>query len=329
MRSTDRELRRAVVTGGAGFIGSHLCHRLRTDGVDVVCIDNFITGSIQSLADLLDDVHFALYRLDVCDDFNVSGPVDVVFHLASPASPRDYAQHPISTLKAGSHGTLNALRLAMQKGARFLLASTSEVYGMPRVHPQVETYWGNVNPVGPRSVYNEAKRYAEALATAYRTALGADTIIVRIFNTYGPRMRAHDGRVVPTFIRQAQAGHSITVTGDGSQTRSFCYIDDTVAGILAAARRGHPGPINIGNPAELTIIELANRVRDLCASTAPIVFVDRPIDDPDVRRPDIGLAQATLSWQPTVDIDTGLAATADWFADQRRATTQNSGNDTK
>ncbi|NUR29986.1 MAG: SDR family oxidoreductase [Catenulispora sp.] len=310
------QIRRAVVTGGAGFVGSHLCDRLRDGGAAVVCVDNFLTGSPENVAHLAGDPGFELVVADVAEPFDVEGPVDAVFHLASPASPLDYARHPLATLKAGSHGTLHALELAGRKNARFLLTSTSEVYGDPKVHPQVESYWGNVNPIGPRSQYDEAKRFAEALTATHRTHLGFDTTIVRLFNTYGPRMRPLDGRAVPTFITQALAGRPITVAGDGSQTRSLCYVDDTVAGILAAARSGHPGPINIGNPVEMTILELAERVRELCRSTAPTRFVPRPGDDPDLRRPDIGRAAEVLGWTPVVDLDKGLAATIDWFAAQ-------------
>jgi dTDP-glucose 4,6-dehydratase len=305
---------RVVVTGGAGFVGSHLCDRLRDGGIAVVCVDNFLTGSAANVAHLADDPAFDLRELDVSEPFDVEGPVDAVFHLASPASPHDYARHPIQTLKAGAHGTLNALELAGRKGARFLLTSTSEVYGDPLVHPQDESYWGNVNPIGPRSQYDESKRFAEALTVAHRTHLGADTTIVRLFNTYGPRMRPKDGRAVPTFITQALAGQPITVAGDGLQTRSLCYVDDTVGGILAAAGRGHPGPINLGNPAELTIVDLATRIRDLCGSASELVFVPRPGDDPDLRRPVIDLAAAELGWAPEVDLDKGLTATIDWFA---------------
>ena len=301
---------RAVVTGGAGFVGSHLCDRLREAGAEVVCLDNLLTGSLENLADRQGDAHFRFRRHDVCEPFDVPGPVDLVFHLASPASPRDYLRHPVATLRTGAVGTFNALELARRKRARFVLASTSEVYGDPLVHPQVESYWGNVNPVGPRSCYDEAKRYAEALTTAYE----ADTVIVRLFNTYGPRMRAHDGRAVPTFIVQARAGLALTVAGDGSQTRSLCYVGDTVAGLLAAARSGHPGPINLGNPAELTIAQLAVRIRELCGSRSPLEFVERPVDDPGLRRPDISLARAALGWAPNVDLDKGLTATIDWFA---------------
>ena len=309
-----RRVRRAVVTGGAGFVGSHLCDRLRDEGASVVCIDNLLTGSVDNLAARADDPGFVLDRSDVSEEFDVEGPVDLVLHLASPASPHDYARHPIETLRAGAHGTLNALELARRKDARFLLASTSEVYGDPLVHPQIESYWGNVNPVGPRSQYDEAKRYAEALTTAYRTALGVDTVIVRLFNTYGPRMRPTDGRAVPTFITQALAGQPLTVAGDGEQTRSICYVDDTVSGILAAAASGHQGPINIGNPVELSVLALAEHIRELCGSASPVEFVERPGDDPTLRRPDISLARSALGWQPVVDFDKGLAMTIDWFS---------------
>ncbi|WP_371483670.1 NAD-dependent epimerase/dehydratase family protein [Kitasatospora sp. NBC_00315] len=309
-----RRVRRAVVTGGAGFVGSHLCDRLRAEGTSVVCVDNLLTGSADNLAARADDPEFVLDRSDVSEVFDIEGPVDLVLHLASPASPHDYARHPIETLRAGAHGTLNALELARRKGARFLLTSTSEVYGDPLVHPQIESYWGNVNPIGPRSQYDEAKRYAEALTTAYRTALGVDTVIVRLFNTYGPRMRPTDGRAVPTFITQALAGQPITVSGDGAQTRSICYVEDTVSGILAAAASGHQGPINIGNPVELSVLELAHHIRDLCGSASPVEFVERPGDDPTLRRPDITLARSVLGWQPMVDFDKGLAMTIDWFS---------------
>jgi dTDP-glucose 4,6-dehydratase len=310
----ERRARRAVVTGGAGFVGSHLCDRLREEGTEVVCVDNLLTGSLDNVAALSGDPGFELDLRDVCEPFDVPGPVDAVFHLASPASPHDYTRHPLETLRAGAHGTLNALELAHRKGARFLLASTSEVYGDPLVHPQPETYWGNVNPVGPRSQYDEAKRYAEALTTAYRGTLGVDTVIVRLFNTYGPRMRPTDGRAVPTFITQALAGRPLTVAGDGTQTRSVAYVDDTVGGILAAAASGHPGPVNLGNPVELSILDLAHRVRDLCGSASPVVFTARPADDPGLRRPDIALARSALGWQPAVDVDKGLAMTIEWFS---------------
>lgn len=310
-----RRVRRAVVTGGAGFVGSHLCDRLREEGAEVVCVDNLLTGSADNVAGRSDDPGFALDIRDVSEPFDVPGPVDLVLHLASPASPHDYARHPIETLRAGAHGTFNALDLAHRKGARFLLASTSEVYGDPLIHPQTESYWGNVNPVGPRSQYDEAKRYAEALTTAYRDTLGVDTVIVRLFNTYGPRMRPKDGRAIPTFITQALAGEPLTVAGDGGQTRSICYVDDTVGGILAAAAAdGERGPFNIGNPVELSVLDLACRVRDLCGSSSSVAFVERPVDDPSLRRPDIGRARSVLGWQPVVDFDKGLALTIDWFS---------------
>jgi dTDP-glucose 4,6-dehydratase len=311
MRTTDA---RVVVTGGAGFLGSHLCTELISRGAHVVCLDNFLTGTPVNVAHLMDDPHFRLIRCDVTDFVHVPGDVDLVLHFASPASPLDYLQLPIHTLKVGSIGTGHALGLAMDKGARFLLASTSEVYGDPLVHPQPESYWGNVNPVGPRGVYDEAKRYAEALVTAYRTTHGVDTAIVRIFNTYGPRMRPHDGRAIPTFIRQALAGEPITVAGDGSQTRSVCYVDDLVRGILALADSGHAGPMNIGNPRELTVRRIAEDVVAATGSSSPIELIERPVDDPEVRKPDTSLAERELGWRPEVAWEEGLARTVDWFA---------------
>jgi dTDP-glucose 4,6-dehydratase len=311
MRTTDA---RVVVTGGAGFLGSHLCTELISRGAHVVCLDNFLTGTPVNVAHLMDDPHFRLIRCDVTDFVHVPGDVDLVLHFASPASPLDYLQLPIHTLKVGSIGTGHALGLAMDKGARFLLASTSEVYGDPLVHPQPESYWGNVNPVGPRGVYDEAKRYAEALVTAYRTTHGVDTAIVRIFNTYGPRMRPHDGRAIPTFIRQALAGEPITVAGDGSQTRSVCYVDDLVRGILALADSGHVGPMNIGNPRELTVRRIAEDVVAATGSSSPIELIERPVDDPEVRKPDTSLAERELGWRPEVAWEDGLARTVDWFA---------------
>jgi dTDP-glucose 4,6-dehydratase len=311
MRTTDA---RVVVTGGAGFLGSHLCTELISRGAHVVCLDNFLTGTPVNVAHLMDDPHFRLIRCDVTDFVHVPGDVDLVLHFASPASPLDYLQLPIHTLKVGSIGTGHALGLAMDKGARFLLASTSEVYGDPLVHPQPESYWGNVNPVGPRGVYDEAKRYAEALVTAYRTTHGVDTAIVRIFNTYGPRMRPHDGRAIPTFIRQALAGEPITVAGDGSQTRSVCYVDDLVRGILALADSGHSGPMNIGNPRELTVRRIAEDVVAATGSSSPIELIERPVDDPEVRKPDTSLAERELGWRPEVAWEDGLARTVDWFA---------------
>jgi dTDP-glucose 4,6-dehydratase len=311
MRTTDA---RVVVTGGAGFLGSHLCTELISRGAHVVCLDNFLTGTPVNVAHLMDDPRFRLIRCDVTDFVHVPGDVDLVLHFASPASPLDYLQLPIHTLKVGSIGTGHALGLAMDKGARFLLASTSEVYGDPLVHPQPESYWGNVNPVGPRGVYDEAKRYAEALVTAYRTTHGVDTAIVRIFNTYGPRMRPHDGRAIPTFIRQALAGEPITVAGDGSQTRSVCYVDDLVRGILALADSGHAGPMNIGNPRELTVRRIAEDVVAATGSSSPIELIERPVDDPEVRKPDTSLAERELGWRPEVAWEEGLARTVDWFA---------------
>jgi dTDP-glucose 4,6-dehydratase len=305
---------RAVVTGGAGFLGSHLCDRLLAEGTSVVCIDNFLTGSPRNIAHLIGRPGFRVIECDLTGFVHVPGDVDLVLHLASAASPVDYLKLPVETLKVGSLGTLHALGLAREKSARFILASTSEVYGDPLCHPQSEEYWGNVNPVGPRSVYDEAKRYAEALTTAYRNSRGVDTGIVRIFNTYGPRMRPYDGRAIPTFIRQALTGQPLTVTGDGSQTRSICYVADTAAGVLTLARDDFPGPVNIGNPEEMTVLDLAKTIRDLTGSSAPISFVDRPVDDPAVRRPDTTLARDRLGWRPTVPSGDGLRRTIDWFA---------------
>lgn len=313
---------RIVVTGGAGFIGSHLCERLLEDSHQVICFDNFLTGRPKNVEHLLSCSDFRLVDRDVTDFVDVSGGVDAVLHFASPASPADYIDLPIETLKVGSQGTLHTLDLARQKGARFLLASTSETYGDPKVHPQPETYWGNVNPVGPRSVYDEAKRYAEALTMAYRRTYGLDTGIARIFNTYGPRMRTDDGRAIPTFISQALRGEPITVAGDGSQTRSVCYVDDLVEGIVRLLHSGVPGPINIGNPHEMSILDSASLVRELCSSDAPIVFVARPEDDPTIRRPDITLAREQLGWEPTVDVRDGLTRTIDWFSSQLGTSTR-------
>ncbi|MGW1669262.1 UDP-glucuronic acid decarboxylase family protein [Streptomyces sp. NPDC002324] len=314
--SNRAPFRRVVVTGGCGFVGSHLCDLLLDSGVEVVCVDNLLTGTEDNVVHRQPDDRFELLVHDVTDPIPIPGEVDLVLHLASPASPQDYLRLPVQTLQAGSLGTFNALELARGKKARFVLASTSEVYGDPLEHPQRESYWGNVNPVGPRSVYDEAKRFAEAATTAYRTEHGVDTAIVRIFNTFGPRMRAEDGRAVPTFIRQALAGEPLTVTGDGSQTRSLCYVGDTVRGILAVAAGSHPGPVNLGNPAETTILELAHVVRELTGSAAPVEFVDRPVDDPERRRPDIALAWEQFGWKPETDPRKGLSTTVDWFAAQ-------------
>ncbi|TFV67400.1 SDR family oxidoreductase [Blastococcus sp. CT_GayMR20] len=312
-----RTIRRAVVTGGAGFLGSHLCEHLLERGVDVVCLDNFLTGSPGNVAHLMEHPGFRLVRCDVTDYVHVPGPVDLVLHFASPASPLDYLRMPIETLKVGSLGTLHTLGLALEKDARYVLASTSEVYGDPLQHPQTEEYWGNVNPVGPRGVYDEAKRFSEALTTAYRTSKGVDTGIVRIFNTYGPRMRPDDGRAIPAFIGQALSGRPLTVAGDGSQTRSICYVDDTVGGILAMAFSAHAGPVNIGNPDELSMLRLAQWIAELTGSESEISFVDLPVDDPKVRRPDTTRAHALLDWRPTVPAEEGLRRTLEWFAAQR------------
>jgi dTDP-glucose 4,6-dehydratase len=314
--SNGAPFRRVAITGGCGFVGSHLCDLLLDSGVEVVCVDNFLTGTTDNVVHCRTEDRFELLVHDVTDPISISGEVDLVLHLASPASPQDYLRLPVETLQAGSLGTFNALELARQKQARFVLASTSEVYGDPLQHPQRESYWGNVNPVGPRSVYDEAKRFAEAATVAYRTKHGVDTAIVRIFNTFGPRMRAEDGRAVPTFIRQALAGEPLTVTGDGSQTRSLCYVDDTVRGILAVAASNHPGPVNLGNPTETTVLELAHLVRDLSRSAAPIEFIARPVDDPGRRRPDIALAWEQCGWKPETDPRKGLSTTIDWFAAQ-------------
>jgi dTDP-glucose 4,6-dehydratase len=315
-----REITRAVVTGGAGFLGSHLCEHLLDRGVEVVCLDNFLTGSPENVLHLMERPGFRLVRCDITDYVHVPGPVDLVLHFASPASPLDYLKMPIETLKVGSLGTLHALGLAKDKGARFLLASTSEVYGDPLEHPQREEYWGNVNPVGPRGVYDEAKRFSEALTTAYRTSQGTDTAIVRIFNTYGPRMRPDDGRAIPAFVGQALSGRPLTVAGDGSQTRSICYVDDTVRGILALAFSAETGPMNIGNPDELSMLELARWIVELTGSQSEIGFIDLPVDDPKVRRPDTSYAERTLGWHPTVPSEEGLRRTVAWFASQRETT---------
>ena len=307
---------RVVVTGGAGFLGSHLCERLLAEGCEVIAIDNLLTGIPDNVDHLVLRDGFRLVEYDVTDYTHVSAPVDYVLHFASPASPVDYLRLPIETMKLGSSGTLHALGLARAKGARFLLASTSETYGDPKVHPQPETYWGHVNPIGPRGVYDEAKRFAEALTTAYRTFHGVDTTIVRIFNTFGPRMRPDDGWAILTFIRQALAGEPLTVAGEGSQTRSVCYVEDLVEGVLRLLRSDHAGPVNIGNPDEVSVLDLARLVIRVTGSTSSIEFVSRPQDDPHVRQPDIALARAVLGWEPKVAVDDGLTRTVEWFRHQ-------------
>ncbi|MEU5995889.1 NAD-dependent epimerase/dehydratase family protein [Spirillospora sp. NPDC047418] len=304
---------RAVVTGGSGFLGSHLCEALLARGISVVCLDNLLTGTSRNIAHLTGRRDFRFLKRDLTDPVHVPGEVGYVFHLASAASPADYLRFPIQTLEVGSQGTRNALELAEAKGARFVLASTSEVYGDPLVHPQPESYWGNVNPVGPRSVYDEAKRFGEALTSAFRHSRGLDAAIVRIFNTYGPRMRPDDGRAIPTFLRQALTGEDLTVTGDGAQTRSICHVDDTVRGILALALSRHPGPVNIGSPYEISMAGLARLVIELTGAPSGIRFIGRPEDDPRVRRPDTRLAEDALGWRPRITVEEGLRGTIEWF----------------
>ena len=299
-----------VVTGGAGFLGSHLCERLLAAGHKVWCLDNLDTGSLTNIAHLRDD-NFSCVQHDVTTHIEIPGDVDFVFHFASPASPIDYLRLPLQTLKVGSYGTHNALGLAKAKRARFLTASTSEVYGDPLIHPQPESYWGNVNPIGPRGVYDEAKRYAEAMTMAYHRQQGVDTAIVRIFNTYGPRMRAFDGRAIPTFVRQALENKPITVFGTGAQTRSFCYVDDLITGIIALAFSTEHEPVNIGNPEEFTLLELAEMVVELTGSSSEIVFEALPVNDPQQRRPDITRATELLGWGPTVQLREGLTRLLD------------------
>jgi dTDP-glucose 4,6-dehydratase len=303
---------RVLVTGGAGFIGSHLCEFLLARGADVLCLDNLSTGTTDNI-DHLHSERFSFIKHDVTNYVYVAGPIDHVLHFASPASPVDYQQLPIPTLKVGALGTHKALGLAKAKKARFLLASTSEVYGDPLVHPQREDYWGNVNPVGPRGVYDEAKRFAEAMTMAYHRYHGLDTRIVRIFNTFGPRMRRRDGRAIPNFIGQALRGEPISVYGDGSQTRSFMFVSDLVEGIWKLMESGVHDPVNLGNPQEMTLLELAKRVTRLAGSASPIVFQPLPVDDPKIRQPDIARARTLLGWEPRVDVDEGLRQTIEWF----------------
>jgi len=307
---------RIVVTGGAGFLGSHLCTRLLDDGHDVVCIDNLLTGAARNVEHLVGRDGFLLVNYDVTNFLHVGGEVDAVMHFASPASPRDYLELPIQTLKVGALGTHKALGLAKAKGARFLLASTSEVYGDPQVHPQPEDYWGHVNPVGVRGVYDEAKRFGEALAMAYHRVHGVDVKIVRIFNTFGPRLRMHDGRAVPEFLSAALGGKPLVVHGDGSQTRSLCYVDDLIEGIVRLLWSEHNGPMNIGNPHEVSVLELAKLILDVTGSESAIEFGPRPTDDPNVRRPDISLAKRVLGWEPAVPLEEGLRRTAAWFREE-------------
>jgi len=309
---------RVLITGGAGFIGSHLCEFLLGQGAQVVCMDNFITGSPGNIAHLSPRPGFTMIRHDVTEYIDLEGPLAWVLHFASPASPRDYLELPIQTLKVGALGTHRALGVAKAKRAGFLLASTSEVYGDPLVHPQREDYWGNVNPIGPRGVYDEAKRFAEALTMAYHRAHGVDTRIVRIFNTYGPRIRLNDGRAIPAFITQALTGQPLTVYGDGSQTRSFQYIDDLVDGLWRLMKAPVHDPINVGNPQEMTLLELAKRILRLTGSRSDIVFRPLPVDDPKVRQPDITRARTQLRWEPRIDVDEGLRLTIEWFREKLR-----------
>lgn len=309
---------RAVVTGGAGFLGSHLCDRLIDRGDEVVCVDDFSTGRPENIAHLEDNPAFTLVRADVASELPVEGPVGAVLHLASAASPPDYLERPLETLAVGSEGTRRGLELAQRSGARFILASTSEVYGDPSVHPQTESYWGNVNSVGPRSVYDEAKRFAEAITMAHYRTVGTNVGIVRIFNTYGPRLRPRDGRVVSNFIVQALRGDPLTVYGHGDQTRSLCYVDDEIRGLLALLDSDLTGPVNIGNPDEHTVLELAQMVVELTGSTSSIVHEPLPIDDPTRRKPDISLATSALGWRPEVKLKDGLLRTAAYFSDLGR-----------
>ena len=303
---------RALVTGGAGFLGSHLCDALLADGYSVVAVDNLVTGRLSNLEHLGKDPRFEFQEADVCEPFDF-GSLDYVFHFASPASPVDYSVHGIPTLKAGSLGSFHALDVARKYGAKYLLASTSECYGDPLEHPQRETYWGHVNPIGPRSVYDEAKRFAEATTMAYLRYYQVDTRIVRIFNTYGPRMQINDGRVIPNFMRQAMRGEDLTVYGDGGQTRSFCYVSDEVEGILKLSRSTEHEPVNIGNPSEFTILECAERVLEVTQSRSKIRHEELPVDDPKQRQPDIGKARRLLDWEPKINLESGLRRSLDYF----------------
>jgi len=303
----------AVVTGGAGFLGSHLCDRLLAEDISVICIDNFLTGRIENIEHLFGNPNFQFIKLDVTNFIHIPGNVDYILHFASPASPIDYLKFPIQTLKVGSLGTHKSLGLAKEKNARFLIASTSEVYGDPLIHPQQEDYWGNVNPVGPRGVYDEAKRFAEAMTMAYHRYHGLETRIVRIFNTYGPRMRLDDGRALPAFISQALKGEDVTIFGDGKQTRSFCFVSDLIDGIYKLLLSNEPMPVNIGNPNEITIEDFAKEVIKLTGSKSKLIYQELPVDDPKVRQPDITRAKNILGWQPKVDREEGLKITLEYF----------------
>lgn len=310
---TDTTKKRAVITGGAGFLGSHLCEKLIENNIQVICIDNLITGNLQNIEHLFGNEDFTFIKHDVTNFIHVPGKIDYVLHFASPASPIDYLQLPIQTLKVGSLGTHKALGLAKEKGARFLIASTSEVYGDPEIHPQKEEYWGNVNPIGPRGVYDEAKRFAESITMAYNRYHGLETRIVRIFNTYGPRMRLNDGRALPAFMSQALKDEPITVFGDGSQTRSFCYVDDLIEGIFKLLMSDETNPVNIGNPEEITIKQFAEEVKELTGAKSDIIYQPLPQDDPKVRQPDITRAKNILGWEPKVPRQEGLKRTLDYF----------------
>ena len=307
---------RILVTGGAGFLGSHLCERLLLEGHDVIAMDNLLTGNTDNIAHLANNPRFLFVHHNVTHYIYMKGPLDAILHFASPASPIDYLELPIQTLKVGSLGTHNALGLALEKGARFLLASTSEVYGDPMIHPQTEEYWGNVNPIGPRGVYDEAKRFAEAMTMAYHRSHGVDTRIVRIFNTYGPRMRLNDGRVVPNFIKQALRSEPLTVYGDGGQTRSFCYVSDLIEGIYRLLMSDENEPVNIGNPAEMTVLQFAERINAITGNHGGIRFEPLPTDDPKQRQPDITKARRILGWEPQISLDEGLSQTIPWFTER-------------
>jgi dTDP-glucose 4,6-dehydratase len=305
----------SLVTGGAGFLGSHLCDYLISRGQRVICVDNLETGSLENIRHLKTGADFRFEMVDITDHYEIEEPIDFVYHMASPASPIDYARLPLHTLKVGAYGTHNTLGLAKKHRARFLLASTSEVYGDPLVHPQPESYWGNVNPIGPRGVYDEAKRYAEALTMAYLRQQGVNTTIVRIFNTFGPRMRANDGRAIPAFMGQALADRPVTVFGDGSQTRSFCYVDDLVRGLVLLAESDVHEPVNIGNPNEMSLLEMAKLIIELTDSRSEVVFEALPVDDPQVRQPDIARARDLLGWGPEIEVRDGIARTIEHYTD--------------